>query len=319
MKKLLLLGAGESGKSTLFKALTTIYGNGFPETERRGFTPVIWNNVISAMKTLAENSHTYGPAQTSEAQAAVKVFIQELNGDEELNARITNLIQVLWNDPGIKTTYNNRAKFQLFDGAQYFFDRITVLSATGYLPDDQDILRCRIRTTGIVETDFEIAGNKFKMLDVGGQRNERKKWIHCFEEVTAVIFVVALSEYDQVLFEDETTNRMYEALVLFDEVCNSKWFLKTSMILFLNKRDLFAKKIGEVPLTVCFPDYKGPEYNYEAGCNYIQQQFELKNRTAGKLVYSHITCATDTNNVATVFDAVKDIVIRKSLGDAGLI
>lgn len=45
----------------------------------------------------------------------------------------------------------------------------------------------------------------FRLFDVGGQRSERKKWIHCFEDVTAIIFCVAMSEYDQVLHEDETT------------------------------------------------------------------------------------------------------------------
>ena len=44
-----------------------------------------------------------------------------------------------------------------------------------------------------------------RLFDVGGQRSERKKWIHCFEDVTAIIFCVAMSEYDQVLHEDETT------------------------------------------------------------------------------------------------------------------
>ena len=54
---------------------------------------------------------------------------------------------------------------------------------------------------------YEIDGSTFEMYDVGGQRNERKKWIHCFDNVTAVIFVAALSEYDQCLFEDASTNR----------------------------------------------------------------------------------------------------------------
>lgn len=42
------------------------------------------------------------------------------------------------------------------------------------------------------------------MFDVGGQRSERKKWIHCFENVTSIIFCVALSEYDQVLLEESS-------------------------------------------------------------------------------------------------------------------
>lgn len=66
----------------------------------------------------------------------------------------------------------------------------------------------RVRTSGIVTERYNIDGTTFEMYDVGGQRNERKKWIHCFEGVTAVIFVAAISEYDQKLFEDASTNRM---------------------------------------------------------------------------------------------------------------
>lgn len=73
------------------------------------------------------------------------------------------------------------------------------------------------------------------MFDVGGQRSERKKWIHCFENVTSIIFCVAISEYDQVLLEETTQNRMDESLILFESVVNSRWFVRTSIILFLNK------------------------------------------------------------------------------------
>lgn len=97
----------------------------------------------------------------------------------------------------------------------------------------------------------------FRMFDVGGQRSERKKWIHCFEGVTAIIFCVALSGYDLVLAEDEEMNRMIESMKLFDSICNSKWFVETSIILFLNKKDLFEEKIARSPLTICFPEYTG--------------------------------------------------------------
>lgn len=68
------------------------------------------------------------------------------------------------------------------------------------------------------------------MFDVGGQRSERRKWINLFEGVTAVLFLVALSGYDECLIEDKDSNQMQEALMLFDSICNSQWFTKTSTV-----------------------------------------------------------------------------------------
>merc|ERR1712054_119401 len=103
----------------------------------------------------------------------------------------------------------------------------------GYLPNEQDVLRSRVRTTGIVQSDFVIKSIQFSMFDVGGQRNERRKWIHCFDNVDSVVFVASLSEFDQNLYEDETKNRLDEALELFQQISNSKWFKSCSLILFL--------------------------------------------------------------------------------------
>ncbi|KAG7274870.1 hypothetical protein CRUP_017799 [Coryphaenoides rupestris] len=155
------------------------------------------------------------------------------------------------------------------------------------------------------------------MFDVGGQRSERKKWIHCFEGVTAIIFCVALSDYDLVLAEDEEMNRMHESMKLFDSICNNKWFTDTSIILFLNKKDLFEEKIKRSPLTICFPEYAGSN-TYEEAAAYIQCQFEdLNKRKDTKEIYTHFTCATDTKNVQFVFDAVTDVIIKNNLKDCG--
>ena len=131
------------------------------------------------------------------------------------------------------------------------------------------------------------------MFDVGGQRSERKKWIHCFENVTSIIFCVALSEYDQVLLEesnqvctewtadlpiaDKWQNRMMESLVLFDSVVNSRWFMRTSIILFLNKVDLFKAKLGRSPLQVYFGDYSGGN-DVNRAAKYLLWRFNQVNR-----------------------------------------
>merc|ERR1712054_678286 len=128
----------------------------------------------------------------------------------------------------------------------------------GYLPNEQDVLRSRVRTTGIVQSDFVIKSIQFSMFDVGGQRNERRKWIHCFDNVDCVVFVASLSEFDQMLYEDETKNRLDEALELFAQIVNSKWFKNCSIILFLNKKDLFEKKLADKVMSDYVKTYKGP-------------------------------------------------------------
>ena len=80
-----------------------------------------------------------------------------------------------------------------------------------FLPTDQDILRTRLRTTGISETIFELGNLTYKMVDVGGQRSERKKWIHVFDNVQVVLFLVAISGYDHVLVEDRNGVSMISA------------------------------------------------------------------------------------------------------------
>lgn len=74
------------------------------------------------------------------------------------------------------------------------------------------------------------------MFDVGGQRDERRKWIQCFNDVTAIIFVCASSSYNLNLWEDSTQNRLKESLALFRNIWNNRWLKTISVILFLNKQ-----------------------------------------------------------------------------------
>jgi guanine nucleotide-binding protein G(i) subunit alpha len=117
---------------------------------------------------------------------------------------VADAVRGLWRDPGVREAVRRSREFQLNDSAVYYFNSIDRMAAPGYLPTDQDILRSRVKTTGITETTFKVGDLTYKLFDVGGQRSERKKWIHCFENVTALVFLVSLSEYDQMLYEDES-------------------------------------------------------------------------------------------------------------------
>ncbi|KAF9547334.1 GPA1 heterotrimeric G-protein alpha subunit [Agrocybe pediades] len=213
---------------------------------------------------------------------------------ETLPRDVSDAIRNFWRDPAVQEAVRRSRKFQLNDSAVYYFNAIDRMSSPQYLPTDQDILRSRVKTTGITETTFKVGELTYKLLDVGGQRSERKKWIHCFENVTALVFLVSLSEYDQMLYEDESANRMQEALTLFDSVYNSRWFVKTSIILFLNKIDLFSEKLPRLPLEEYFPDYQGGD-NYDAACDYLLHRFVSLNQSmATKQIHGHYTCTTDT-------------------------
>ncbi|PRD25541.1 UNVERIFIED_CONTAM: Guanine nucleotide-binding protein G [Trichonephila clavipes] len=159
------------------------------------------------------------------------------------------------------------------------------------------------------------------MFDIGGQRSERRKWIQCFDDVGALLFVVALSGYDMVLQEDNSVNRLQESLQLFSSICNNRFFINTSMILFLNKLDLFREKIlySGRHLRYYMVDYDGPDYDVDSGALFAQHKFQAQNKHTGKVIYPHFTTATDTSNVQVVFQVVMDTIVRENLKTATLL
>ncbi|RMZ85917.1 hypothetical protein DV736_g6529, partial [Chaetothyriales sp. CBS 134916] len=319
--KMLLLGAGESGKSTILKQMKLIHEGGYSRDERESFKEIIFSNTVQSMRVILEAMESLElPLDDQQAEYHVQtIFMQppQIEGDS-LPADVGAAIKALWQDAGVQECFRRSREYQLNDSARYYFDSIDRIAAHDYMPDDQDVLRSRVKTTGITETTFIIQELTYRMFDVGGQRSERKKWIHCFENVTTILFLVAISEYDQLLFEDETVNRMQEALTLFDSICNSRWFVKTSIILFLNKIDRFKEKLPVSPMQNYFPDYEGGA-DYAAACDYILNRFVSLNQTETKQIYTHFTCATDTTQIRFVMGAVNDIIIQENLRMCGLI
>ncbi|KAJ3052690.1 guanine nucleotide-binding protein subunit alpha [Rhizophlyctis rosea] len=318
--KMLLLGAGESGKSTILKQMQLIHGAGYSNEERETFREIVFSNTVQSMRVILDAMSTMGIALGNPANEPHRNVIMELPNQVEADVfppDAAAAVKALWQDEGVQACFARSREYQLNDSAKYYFEAIDRISQADYLPTDQDVLRSRVKTTGITENTFHIGDLIYRMFDVGGQRSERKKWIHCFEEVTAIVFLVAISEYDQVLVEDETVNRMQEALTLFDSICNSRWFTKTSIILFLNKIDLFKEKLLRSPMGKYFPDYTGGD-SYEAASEYILQRFVSLNQSDQKQIYTHFTCATDTTQIKFVMAAVNDIIIQANLRECGL-
>jgi len=318
--KLLLLGTGESGKSTIAKQMKILHANGFTTQELLTYKQVVYNNCVTSMKSInafiQSCSLSILPENESKMQHIEGLKPEDVHTNNAFTPELSESIKALWKDPSVQEAYNRRSEFQLIDSAAYVFENVDRFIKADYVPTEEDVLRVRARTTGITETTFKVKDSSFRMIDVGGQRSERKKWIHCFQDVTAIIYCVALNEYDMKLFEDEKVNRMEESLELFEEICNSKWFTKTAMILFLNKIDLFKEKITKVSLKVLFEDYEG-NTDFEAASQFIQHKFVGLNRNQSKKIFVHTTCATDTEQVKVVFDAAKEIIISQNLERLG--
>eukprot|EP00514_Thraustochytrium_sp_LLF1b_P012641 CAMPEP_0184548900 /NCGR_PEP_ID=MMETSP0199_2-20130426/6479_1 /TAXON_ID=1112570 /ORGANISM="Thraustochytrium sp., Strain LLF1b" /LENGTH=369 /DNA_ID=CAMNT_0026943569 /DNA_START=521 /DNA_END=1630 /DNA_ORIENTATION=+ len=337
--KLLLLGAGESGKSTLFKQMKILFSqqHGFTQSEIQAGVKVVYNNVITNMKVLLANCHNHTPARNHRLARE----LEHLDDGVSIDERLGDKLKSIWRDKGVQSTWSHRNRFQVQDALEYFMNNIDRIKSHNFLPNNQDILHSRVRTSGIVEAEYNINGVRVSMFDVGGQRNERKKWIHCFDNVTAVIFVAAISEYDQVLYEDQHTNRQEEALNLFQEMCNSKWFKNKSMILFLNKRDVFRKKLTYAPFRVDRgPNqrnvtYNGPEVRpgtasaregtpefehvYKATTEYLMDLYKSRGGSMGgkREIYLKVTCATDSDQVKVVMESCKDIILKNNLSENG--
>ncbi|KAH0521358.1 Guanine nucleotide-binding protein subunit alpha-14 [Microtus ochrogaster] len=318
--KLLLLGTGESGKSTFIKQMRIIHGSGYSDEDRKGFTKLVYQNIFTAMQAMIR------------AMDTLRIqYVCEQNKVPCLGALAlpVNACLPIGCLGGLALPVNTCLPIEYLGelalcvnahlpvGYLTDIDRIAMPS---FVPTQQDVLRVRVPTTGIIEYPFDLENIIFRrMVDVGGQRSERRKWIHCFESVTSIIFLVALSEYDQVLAECDNENRMEESKALFKTIITYPWFLNSSVILFLNKKDLLEEKIMYSHLISYFPEYTGPKQDVKAARDFILKLYQDQNPDKEKVIYSHFTCATDTENIRFVFAAVKDTILQLNLREFNLV
>jgi guanine nucleotide-binding protein subunit alpha len=201
------------------------------------------------------------------------------------------------------------------DSAPYFLRNLDRIAEKDYCPTEQDVLHLRVKTSGVYAINFAMGPLNIRMIDVGGQRSQRGKWLPCFEEVTTLIFCVAISCYDQNLEEDPRQNQMRESLLLFESLVTSAWFVRSSIVLFLNKVDIFKVKLLHTPLKDYFPEYNGGT-DMTTAAKFILDQFNNVNRQNLDL-YPHLTQATDTANIRVVFAAVQATLIQSALRNTG--
>lgn len=160
-----------------------IHDSGYSQDEREAYREIIFSNTIQSMRVILDAMETleidFGKSECEALKAVVLSLPMQIEADV-FPADAAAAVKTLWMDSGVQACFSRSREFQLNDSARYYFEAVDRIAKPAFLPTDQDILRSRVKTTGITETTFRISDLIYKMFDVGGQRSERKKWIHCF-------------------------------------------------------------------------------------------------------------------------------------------
>jgi len=316
--KVLLMGTGDAGKTTFLKQLSVI-NRGFLRNEYKKYSEVLKENTLQSMRSLIDTDRVPIPPELQKAK-------DEVLAAETLSDCVDSLVE-LWSSEYLKEAFANRSTLclQTPSNADYFFDNAVRFADENYAPELNDVFRAKLRTTGVTDIVIEHEGVSLNFIDVGGQRSERRKWIHQFDDVAAIIFLAAIDEYDMTLEEDQSTNRFEESLRLFEEFTSSKFFTYCCWILFLNKIDLFRDKIKKVPLSKTFSDFKREDCgNYDICIKYIENLYRsrftlgsTKRYRDPKDLYIHHTCALETDLITTVFNSTRNHILTMDLIDGG--
>ncbi|KIJ48448.1 hypothetical protein M422DRAFT_162502 [Sphaerobolus stellatus SS14] len=205
-------------------------------------------------------------------------------------------------------------------------DRVTDLR---YIPSDDDVLRARLKTIGVVEHTFALETGKqkgvdWRIFDVGGARSQRHAWIPYFTDVNALIFLAPISAFDQVLSEDPRVNRLEDSLLLWRAVVANKLLANVNIILFLNKCDLLQSKLeAGVHLNQYMTSYGDRPNDTESISKYFRSKFLALNQSytpnPEREIYLHMTAVTDTRRTSSIIANVRDIILRDDLRDVKLL
>ncbi|KAK0471188.1 heterotrimeric G protein alpha subunit 4 [Armillaria novae-zelandiae] len=312
--KVLLLGAGDSGKTTFLKQMHLIHNISFSH-DIEYYRQLILDNLTGGVLCIFDAMlDMHLAVSQDDLRYLSRIQYLFLSSGEPFPMAYLQPLKVLWRDPGVQEAWHRGNEAALPENLEYFFSDLDRLFDPQYQPTEQDIIQCRVRTIGITGTVFHLQDREVTVVDVGGQRSERRKWIHCFRDATSILFFVSLSGYDQCLFEDKDANQMYDALVIWEAICRSPWFERTSIILFLNKDDLFEQKLPHSDIEKYFPDFDGEPGDVRAGREYFKHRFSKLAVSGGKRdIYIHVITATNTAMlravIATAEGTIRSILI----------
>ncbi|KAG1815100.1 guanine nucleotide binding protein, alpha subunit [Suillus subaureus] len=238
-------------------------------------------------------------------------------------------IMALWNDRLVREVLRRR-KIRLEESSGFFLNDLDRVTALNYTPNDDDVLRARLKTVGVSEYRCEMeavagreSGTEWRIVDVGGSRSQRATWVPFFDDVDAIIFLAPISSFDQVLAEDRSVNRLEDSVLLWKAVCSNKLLANVDLVLFLNKCDILdAKLTSGIRLSKYVRSYGDRPNDMETASKYFRSKFSAIHREYSPLprkFYGFCTTVTDTTTTAGILASVRDMVVRRHLKQSRLL
>uniref|UniRef100_A0A6B2L9V6 Uncharacterized protein n=1 Tax=Arcella intermedia TaxID=1963864 RepID=A0A6B2L9V6_9EUKA len=316
--KVLILGISGSGKSTFTKQMIVIH-QGFSTYEEERYKSILHQNVLIGIQELVKYTDKLELKVSNENRKTARYFIEMIVLEEVLDEKLAQKVKKIWNDPAIQNAWVMAPQMQLqMNNMEYLISNLDRMCLPDYKPSVEDILQARQRTTGQQTTTFTKDKYTWELIDVGGQRPEREKWENIIQhtQLHAVIYFAGLDEYNMNSSEAQGKTKMAISMQVWEEVLHTIEKHQICLLLFLNKMDLFEKKIKNESDFNDFKTilgYSGPQDADECS-KFLRDKFlAITQKMEYSEIHAHVICALDTSAITTVFEAVKEDIFMKRL------
>ncbi|KAF9463783.1 G-protein alpha subunit-domain-containing protein [Collybia nuda] len=274
---------GESGKSTVLDQMKRMESN------------------ATILEALPQLKLTLPP----DLGAAATIIVSLPRVNRAITQEMTQALRSLWHNPIIKEASRGGHEFSLDHNASYYLESIERISEPNYQPTREDIVRCKVGLTGVMEMSFSAQEFRFKVCDMGPQIGDpvSRKYIRGFTGVHTVMFFINLCDYCQYdkvgLFQP---SRMDDAMKVYGSICDSIWFCDSDIIVFFTHKDEFDRKLVTSPLGDHFRDYSGGNDPGEASQHILNWFKKLDNyRDVRRRMLTYFISANDSPEKLNAF------------------
>ena len=305
--KILLLGAGEVGKSTIFRHLQVLCDDCIQN--RDSYIYPIRQNILIELQKIAKYIRT----QNLSFDNKLELYLEKIKYDDPYE---NDTLKYLCKHPKIIELLHNYEIPDQLENIDFFFQNIDRILNNDYTPTNDDILMGRFRTIDVSKICFHNIGanTNVALYDIGGQRSERKKWKEAFESVNSIMFIISLNDFDRTIFEDNTIGRLQDSYELLQNILKTKQFENVNFYLIFNKYTLFKNKIENTDkFAKMYPNFTGNIHDVQQCAQFIIDQFLDIFKKLNRKVTEFTIDALNPGDVFNMMTKIHTLILRSPL------